>query len=191
MLNPAPQHSVLFTVDDFEKMIDAGVFAGRTGRIELIEGELRKMSPASEIHDSLIRALTMWSVRQQTEELFEIAVQMGMQLKLTESMPEPDLFWLRTGHRGRPIAESVPLVIEVSAATLRYDRVRKGRLYALDRIQEYWLVDLENQQIEVRTEPEGEEYQQLRICARGGALHPQCLPSAKLDVDWLFRSVET
>jgi hypothetical protein len=30
---------VLFTIDDLGRMIDAGVFVGRTGRIELIEGE--------------------------------------------------------------------------------------------------------------------------------------------------------
>ena len=141
MLNPAPQTAVLFTVDDLEKMIDAGIFDERTGRIELIEGEFLQMSPASDHHDNLIRVLNMWSVRQQTLDQFEIAVQMGIRLNQTESMPEPDLFWVKTGHTRRPTTQVVPLVIEVSVSSIDYDRDIKARLYAKDGLNEYWIVD--------------------------------------------------
>ncbi len=188
MLNPSPQHTVLFTVDDLEKMIDAGVFATRTGRIELIEGEFRQMSPASDGRDTLIRTLNMWSVRQQTAEQFEIAVQMGIRLNKTESMPEPDLFWIQSGNRSRPTTQVVPLIIEVSVSTLRYDRNTKGRLYALDGLQEYWIVNSKQQQIEVLTEPQAENFSKKETFGRSDTLSPRCLPSAKLDVNWLFET---
>ena len=188
MLNPTPQHTVLFTVDDLEKMIDAGVFAHRTGRIELIEGEFRQMSPASDHHDDLIRVLTMWSVRQQTEEKFEIAVQMGIRLQKTESMPEPDLYWIQSGRHGRATMQVVPLIIEVSVSSIQYDRKTKGRLYALDGLQEYWIVDCDQQLIEVHSQPAGEQFTKTEVFGRGDTLVPQCLPTAKLDIGWLFDS---
>ncbi len=112
---------------------------------------------------------------------------MGMRLRQTESMPEPDLFWVKTKHKGRPTAEVVPLVIELVASTLRYDRIRKSRLYALDGIAEYWIVEVSEQRIEVRTEPEGEEYQRLEVFNRNSQpISPRCLPEASLDIDRLF-----
>ncbi len=188
MLNPTPQ-KVLFTVDDLEKMIDAGVFNNKTGRIELIEGEFRKMSPASDNHDNLIRALNMWSVKMQADEKFEVGVQMGIRLNKTESMPEPDLFWIETGQTSRPTTAVVPLIIEVSVSSIDYDRGTKNRLYALDELQEYWIVDGKNQRIEVRTQPSGDDFARLEVFDRSRSLSPLCLPAAKLDIDWLFRSV--
>jgi Uma2 family endonuclease len=187
MLKPAPQ-KVLFTVDDLEKMIDAGIFDNKPGRIELIEGEFRKMSPARDQHDSLIRVLTMWSAKAQNEELFEIGVQMGIRLNKTESMPEPDLFWIKTGHTSRPTADVVPLIIEVSVSTIDFDRGRKLRIYALDGIREYWIVDAKNRRIEVRAQPSGDDFSKFEVFDRTRSISPLCLPSAKLDVDWLFRS---
>ena len=188
MLNPTPQHTVLFTVDDLERMITAGIFAERTGRIELIEGVFRKMSPASELHDNLIRILNMWSVRQQTEEEFEVAVQMGIRMTETESMPEPDLFWVKTGNITRPTTAVVPLIIEVSVTTITYDRDIKSRLYALDDLEEYWIVDGDAQRIEVRRQPRDGEFTSIQTFDRHDSISPLCLPSATLDIEWLFHA---
>ena len=186
MLRSNLAEPLLFTVDDLEKMITAGIFDDRSGHIELIEGELLQMSPASERHDILIRRLNTWSGQQQTENQFEIAVQMGLRLHRTESMPEPDLYWVKSGRSRRPDTSVVPLVIEVALSSLRYDREDKTRLYALDDLQEYWLVDIAAEAVEVRTEPNGEGFDQLQVFRRGQSLHPICLPTATLDLDWLF-----
>ena len=49
------QHSVRFTREDLDRMVEAGVFANRKERIELLAGELQMMSPASSEHDDVIR----------------------------------------------------------------------------------------------------------------------------------------
>ena len=54
MLKSNSTQPLLFTVDDLEKMINAGIFDARKGHIELIEGEFLQMSPASERHDQIV-----------------------------------------------------------------------------------------------------------------------------------------
>lgn len=97
------------------------------------------MSPVSDRHDLTILRLNTWSGQQQTDQQFEVGVQMGLRLRQTESMPEPDLFWIETGFGARPEIAVVPLVIEVALSSLQYDTEDKARLYALEGLAEYWV----------------------------------------------------
>ena len=57
-----------------------------------------------------------------------------------------------------PRPADVYLLVEVSDSTLIKDRTIKLPLYAAHGIPELWIVNLVDQQIEVYTEPHGEEY---------------------------------
>ena len=46
------------------------------------------------------------------------------------------------------------LIVEVSGTTLAYDRTWKLSIYAQAYIQEYWIVNLGQQQVEVYRKPE-------------------------------------
>ncbi len=178
----------LFSIADLTRMVDAGIFVGRTGRIELIEGELRSMSPASDGHDDLIRFLDKWS-HQFVGENYFVAVQQGLRLLQTESMPEPDLYWVDIRHRrGRPTPAVVPLIIEVSVTSLEYDLETKCRLYARDGVTEYWVVDGESEAIYVHREPVDDSYATVQVYKHPKQPTPLCSPDAKLDLNWLFRS---
>ena len=180
--------TVHFSVSDFECMIDAGVFVGKTGRIELIEGELRQMSPASDGHDDLIVLLTTWSHRV-VRDHYQVAVQIGLRLLKTESRPEPDLYWIESRHRrGRATAAVVPLVIEISMSSLKYDLDTKRRIFARDGVAEYWVVDGQSQSVIVHRQPSGEGYAQIQVFKHPEQPAPQCLPQATIDLDWLFNS---
>lgn len=186
-MQPSPTLPVLFTIDDLSRMIDAGVFVGRTGRIELIEGELRAMSPASEEHDDVVRYLDRWSQRVVGEQ-FHVAVQQGLRLLKTESMPEPDLYWVDASYRrGRPTPAVVPLVIEVGLSSLDYDLTVKQQLYAMEQIPEYWVVDPRSETIIVHRQPLGNRYAKVDTFGIGQTASPQCLTKATLDLHWLFR----
>lgn len=84
--------------------------------------------------------------------------------------------------------EPHPLIIGVSISTIDCDRETKSRLYALNGLQEYWIVDSEQQCIEVRLQPLGDQFTKFQTFTRGQTISPLCLPSAKLDIDWLFQS---
>ena len=67
---------------------------------------------------------------------------------------------LRTGEleKPKPKANEVLLVIEVADSSLEYDRNIKLPLYAQSGIPEYWLVNLEKEEIEAYWQPYGETY---------------------------------
>lgn len=48
--------------------------------------------------------------------------------------------------------------MEVALTSLRYDRVRKARLYAAAGIPEYWIVNLVDRQLEVFRQPTPDGY---------------------------------
>jgi Uma2 family endonuclease len=78
------------------------------------------------------------------------------------SEPQPDFMLLRpeanfytTRH---PQADDVLLLVEVADSSLSYDRERKQRLYAMFGVPEYWLINLNNESLEVYRQPLGESY---------------------------------
>ena len=72
--------------------------------------------------------------------------------------PEPDISIIRGQSRDyaiQPDSTRVALVVEVSDATLAYDRGEKLLAYAIGEIPGYWIVNLLAGQLEVYTEPSG------------------------------------
>ena len=59
-----------------------------------------------------------------------------------------------------PQASDVLLLVEVAEISLNYDRERKQQLYALFGIPEYWLINLNNESLEIYRQPVDENYQQ-------------------------------
>jgi Uma2 family endonuclease len=79
------------------------------------------------------------------------------------------------------------LIVEVSETTLRYDRYRKASLYARVGIQDYWIVNLVHQQLEVRRRPVpdnsqryGFAYGDRTILKPNEHVSPLAMPQAKI-----------
>lgn len=83
------------------------------------------------------------------------------------SEPEPDLAILKYRSdlytQSHPKASDVSLIIEVADSTLEKDQKIKLPLYAAAAIQEVWIINLQDQQIEVSTEPSKEGYRNCHI----------------------------
>ena len=181
------QHSVRFTREDLDRMVEAGVFANRKERIELLAGELQMVSPASSEHDDVIRYLIRWSQKCVGDRFF-LGVQQGLRLLKSESQPEPDFYWIEASHqRGRPTSSVVPLVIEVAGSSLEKDMILKRTLYAQDQIQEHWVANIVTETIVVHRQPNSQNYQVVETYRIGQSIAPQCLSDATLDLKWLFR----
>lgn len=68
---------------------------------------------------------------------------------------DPDLSVV-PGDEDRPtdaIPTSAPLVIEVSDATLAFDRIKKGPAYAKAGIADYWILNVPDRELEVYRDP--------------------------------------
>lgn len=178
------------TLEQYERMIASGVFDPRDGnRIELIRGELRKMSPIGPDHDDAVDFLTEWSVQSKPKGV-RVRIQSTVALPLLHSAPHPDVAWLARKLSGRrPQPADVFLIIEVAHSSLKYDRGEKARLYAKSGIRDYWVVNLPDRCVEVYREPLRARYQSLTTYARGEQVRLLAFPDVALDVTSLFDSI--
>jgi Uma2 family endonuclease len=81
----------------------------------------------------------------------------------------------------------VILLVEVADTTQRYDRQVKLPLYAQHGIPEVWLVDLEQNAMEVFREPSADGYRHVDRLADLAAVPVAGLPGLSVDLRGLFR----
>jgi Uma2 family endonuclease len=143
-----------FTVEQYHRMLAAGVLTP-DDRVQLLEGELIRMSPKGPLHvfavveaaDRITALLPAgWHVRRQDP------------ITLADSEPEPDIVVARGGPRRyrkrHPRSDEIALVVEVADTTLLLDRQCKAPIYAAAGIPEYWILNLADRRVEIYTKPE-------------------------------------
>ncbi|HYE75078.1 MAG TPA: Uma2 family endonuclease, partial [Blastocatellia bacterium] len=81
------------------------------------------------------------------------------------------------------------LVIEVADSSLEYDRDYKGSLYARVGINDYWIINVREQQLEVHRQPVadneaefGFSYADIQILKAGDSISPLVKPEAVIAV---------
>jgi Uma2 family endonuclease len=180
-----------FSLDEYHRMIASGVFATpKRRRIELIEGELREMNPVGPDHTWLVNRLAKWSLRSAPERDVYVSVQGPLAMDVSESEPEPDIYWAvqKDYQPALPKAADVLLLIEVAHSSLLFDRSEKRDLYARAEIPDYWIVNVEEQTIEVHREPQRGSYCNVQTFSIGQEVHPLTASKLALKLDWLFES---
>ncbi len=181
----------LWTVDEYEQMISAGVVS-EDDPLELIQGEIVKMSPLGSLHIYVVNQLNNRLV-----PLVHKSAVVSVQnpIRLADSEPQPDLAVLLpyTARRPRtpPLASEVMLVIEVADTTIAYDRSVKVPLYGRAGIPEVWLVDLAENAIEVYRGPSAAGYRKKETYGRGDVLRAEGLPDLVLNVDDILGALPT
>src|SRR5436853_5077634 len=176
-----------WTVEDYHKLGEAGILT-EDSRVELIEGELIEMAPIHGPHMGTVNRLTKMLVLAVGDHGV-VSVQNPVTLP-PYSEPQPDFTILRLGaglpSSGVPRWDDVLLLIEVADTTLRYDRVTKLKLYAKEKIAEYWIVNVQGKSIEVYRDRIATGYSTSMKLAPGDTASPRALPMVRLDVAAIF-----
>ena len=175
-------------VHEFDEMVASGAFDALGHRhIELIRGELREMSPISPQHSILVAWLIRWSSKHTADETW-IWAGSGIGIPELDSVPQPDLAWIRPGITGEnhPQPSDVMLLIEVSYTSLSYDLGEKKELYAQAGVQEYWVVDVDGSRVHLFRKPVRNQYEESITVGPGETIAPLVEPTAVLDVAKLF-----
>ena len=171
------------SADEYERMGEAGVF-GDGARLELIEGEIYKMSPIGSPHAACVNYLSM-TLSRLLGDRFIVITQNPIRLN-DFSEPQPDVAvarWRDDFYRGdHPRPEDVILVIEVSDSTLHIDRAVKVPLYARSGIPEAWVVNIPDGQIEVYSGLAGGAYHITKVFNRGATAHAHTDPEIAVSV---------
>ena len=172
---------------DFDSMVERGAFDSlEPMKIELIHGELRFMNPAGPVHEGEIEYLTHWSCA--NTDRHQISVRVQSSINCGDHRPEPDLAWVRKmpSRRIRPTNNDVLLLIEVSDSSLKQDLEEKADLYAAHGVGEYWVIDVDAEQVHVHRDPSDGRYRSLEAVGKPASIVPLCQPLAKLDLTELF-----
>jgi Uma2 family endonuclease len=153
-------------------------------KVELIRGEIIKMSPMGTRHAACIDRLIPLLYQKLGKRII-LRVQNPIQLN-DNSQPEPDLSLLipRSDFyvSAHPQPKDIYLIIEVSDSTLDYDRNIKIPLYAEANIKEVWLVNLQEECVEVHRYPVNGIYQTIRKYYQGESIFIESFPSIELNV---------
>jgi Uma2 family endonuclease len=177
----------LFTVDEFYRMADAGIF-GEDDRVELIEGEILQMSAINQRHFSCVN---------RTNDVFTSAfkgraiVSIQNPLRLNNyNEPMPDIVLLKPRADYYASERHTPadtfLVVEVSDTTIRYDQKIKLPLYAAAGIGELWIENLQEDLLLVCRDAVGKDYETKLTFRRGESVSPIAFPEVVFKVEDLL-----
>jgi len=164
-----PPKTRRWTRVEYERLVALGVFQPGE-RLELIDGQLLVREPQGSRHATAIRRVVA-ALRRTLGDVWQIDSQLPLALD-ADSEPEPDVAVVpgnpaayRDAHPSRAV-----LVVEIAEGSYRIDRGYKASLYARARIEEYWIIGLAHDTLEVHREPEAS---------------PEAL------LGWRYRSVDT
>jgi Uma2 family endonuclease len=178
----------LIRVQEYHRMIEAGIL-GETDRVELIEGVIVSVSPQSRKHAFVIQRLVTILHQLLSEARYAVLPQLPLTLgDLNE--PEPDVAVVPAEEAQSLIAHpsKALLVVEVAGDSLAKDRRIKATIYARSGISEYWIVNLQDDTIEVHRDPDprNELYRSVLTFVRAQELQSVAVPELKLVVNRLF-----
>lgn len=181
VFKPMPKR---FSVEDFRQMTEAGILPEESG-LEIVDGYLiEKMSIGSR------HAGTVKKLNRKLGGLMAAQAIVSVQdpIHLNEyNEPEPDIALLKPREdfyaESHPTPADILLVIEVSDSTLEYDREIKKTLYAEAEINEFWIVNLRENTVEIYTSPKNGSYRLARILESGETIESNAVMNLKLTVD--------
>jgi Uma2 family endonuclease len=181
-LQPRTRHR--FTVDEYEQMIEFGIL-GENNRVELIRGEVVDKMPIGDRHVACVNRLNRLLSRRVGDRAI---VSIQNPVRFPDSEPEADATLLRPREdfydSGKPRPADVLLLIEVADTSLLVDRDEKRPLYANAGIVEYWIVNLNDDNIEVHRQPRPDgTYADVQTKRRSAHLDIAALPGVTLAVD--------
>jgi Uma2 family endonuclease len=173
-----------FTVDEYLRMIEFGILT-KNDHVELIRGEVIDRMTIGDPHAACVTRLGR-SLHARVGDFALVRVQCP--IRLADSRPEPDvsLTELRDDYyaSGAPLPPDVFLVVEVADSSIDIDREEKRPLYAQAGIAEYWIVNLNDDTVEVCRQPRPDgTYANVQTKRRGDRLDFVALPGVTLAVD--------
>jgi Uma2 family endonuclease len=177
-----------FSVKEYYRMAETGVLRS-DARVELLDGQIIDMSPIGPFHGSVTKHLIQLFTAA-AKGRWITAVQDPVRLD-EHSEPQPDLMLLKPVsdfyRKRHPQPEDVFLLVEVSDTTLATDREEKLPAYGRAGIAEVWIVNLNDETIEVYREPHFIGYGSKAVLRAGAQAKPQAFPDAVVDVAELLK----
>jgi Uma2 family endonuclease len=179
------QAEKFYTVDDYLAMPD------EYPRYELLEGEMIEMvSPTTRHQRILQRLFRVLDAHCETRQLGEVFVAPLDVILSRTVVVQPDILFISEARRTELVGERITgapdLVIEIlSPATSARDFNQKRKLYARHGVKEYWIVDPEDETIEVQR-LQGNVFSTLGLYEKGQTLISPTFEGLGVDIAQVF-----
>ena len=176
-----------FTVAEYHLMGEAGILQSEE-RVELIEGDIQKMSPKGIKHSSS----TTRSGNCFRKHLGERAyIRLQEPIVIDErSEPEPDVALVVPNEKDyadhHPTPQEVLLLLEIADTTLAKDRLIKARLYAQAGIIQYCILNLNARELEDYRDPDEQGYRTKHTYKSGESFTLVAFPETGIAVSELL-----
>jgi Uma2 family endonuclease len=171
-----------WTCDDLERMVAGGVLDVHE-RLELLDGEIVRMTPVGHRHIYTVDLLTELLGAEARGRAI-LRVQSPLRFNAGEA-PVPDLVLLRMHEDRYRSRQAGPwdalLVVEVADSSALRDQEKAGQ-YARAAIPEYWIVDVDRPAV-TGHQPVAGEYASVREYRRGEAFSSPALGGRDLRVE--------
>lgn len=159
-------------------------------RVELLDGEIITQMPPIDIHQKLLGLLYQLLLRLVPSGELRFS---PLPIHLDdENVPEPELFWVSGAESRCKLGDdnqwhgAPDLIVEVlSKSTARYDKDYKFKLYEKHGVREYWIVDPNNQYIEVFS-LEKNKFKRLGVFESTHSFESPVLNNQKVELQTLF-----
>ncbi len=179
-----------FTFDQFEQMVDDGMFQDVWNRVELLEGRIVELAPGSDQHGKTTAELiyVIAAGLRAAGLNAEFGVRTDGTVRIGEySAPEPDVFVVRN-FSGRKYAEvsDVVLLVEVSISTRADDLKIKMPMYARAGVPEAWLVEPEARLVRIFRDPRPDGSWGHESVVTEGVVAPLFSDRVRVDLAELF-----
>jgi len=172
-----------FSADEYHRMGEAGIFS-EDDRVELIEGEILKMSPIGSRHAATVKRLNGQLNRLLGDRAI-VSVQDPILLN-DFSETQPDIAILRRRDdfyaRAHPSASDALLIIEIADTSVEYDHDIKLPAYARSAVPEVWIVDLPAETVVAHADLANGVYRAVSTYRRGDSITPLHFPDFSIEV---------
>jgi hypothetical protein len=148
-----------WTVAEYHEMVQKGILTS-DDRVEFLEGWIVNKMPQNPPHRNSV-ARVVKRVSRALPDHWNMSVQGPV--TLSDSEPEPDITLARGEEdiydERHPEPADIGVLMEVGDSTVIDDRRYKGKLYAKEKVPEFWLINLVQRKVEVFTRPRAGKYQ--------------------------------
>jgi Uma2 family endonuclease len=182
-----PQELRLFTVEEYDRMIEAGILSGDE-HVELLAGRIIRMSPKGIGHAAANDRAGKCFVKYLGDRA---TVRNQNPIHLDDSSePEPDLVLAVPQEKEyfdhHPTPEEIFLVMEIADTSLNVDRNIKSRLYAAAGIIQYCVLNLRTKELEDYREPGADGYRSKQTRSAGQTFSLIAFPDVLIGVGELL-----
>lgn len=178
------------TVRDYDRMADAGLFAGPS-KYELWDGRLMMApqpgGPHMAAERGAVMALARALVAHKLDQAYLIQTGGGLEIG-AHNLRGPDIMVLKAPMDSdrRPVGEDVALLIEIAHSSLEDDLTEKREKYAAAGVPEYWVIDVAARRRHAFRDPRNGDYPDPEVLEGDSTIAPMFAPGLALRLADMF-----